>query len=101
MDMISGRLLYLMTGFDLLQDFVVANLFHVVELLDLSRAENHNEKVDGLIHEATFDLRSQDSLMNFPDPAGHFILQHQLNVQPDLHRPHRPRPSITNVVKSQ
>lgn len=31
---------YLMTGFNLLQNFVVTNLLHVMKLLDLNRTQN-------------------------------------------------------------
>lgn len=37
---------YLMTGFNLLQDFVVTNLFHVMKLLDLKRTQHHDELCD-------------------------------------------------------
>lgn len=37
---------YLMTGFNLLQNFVVTNLLHVMKLLDLNRTQNHNEKLN-------------------------------------------------------
>lgn len=34
---------YLMTSFNLLQNFVVTNLLHVMKLLDLNRTQNHNK----------------------------------------------------------
>lgn len=36
---------YLMTGFNLLQNFVVTHLFHVMKLLDLNRKHNYNKQV--------------------------------------------------------
>lgn len=36
---------YLMTGFNLLQNFVVTHLLHVMKLLDLNRKNNYNKQV--------------------------------------------------------